>query len=161
MLMALLVGVGLLLLGAFLGRSMLPAPWNRITFLVLGLPSIGLLVLGGGAAVYFYSACEETWQVVHDSADQTMTARLKTIDCGDPEARTYDVTVSFLDSEGKPVDRTILRAHGKPAPNEVTETGPKRFAVTFEDGNKYETTLQGDKSEPDRVWSIIDGKVLP
>lgn len=159
MLMALLFAVGLALLVAFIGRSMLPAPWNRVVFLLLGVPALGLVVLGLGLTIYSYATCAESTVIEHANADQTRIMAIHVVDCGEETALTHDVTVS-LSVKGKRLDRTILRSHGRPAPTEVAELGERQFRVTMSDGTSHDTTLVGDDAMPDRVWSIIDGKIL-
>ena len=159
MLMALLFGTGLALLIAFIARSMMPPPWNRYVFLGFGVPSLGLVVLGLGLAIYSYATCSELPVVEHRNADETQVLTIHTVDCGDPAARTYDVSVSFA-LDGARIDRTILRSHGLPAPTDVAEIGPRHFRVTMSDGSTHETTLTEDRALPDRVWSIIDGKII-
>ncbi|MCF4166068.1 hypothetical protein L2U69_10475 [Zavarzinia compransoris] len=159
MLMALLFAVGLALLVAFIGRGMLPAPWNRVVFLVLGVPAFGLLALGLGLTIYSYATCNESTVTEHSNADRTRIMAIHVVDCGDPDALTHDVTVS-LSVNGKRLDRTILRSHGRPSPTEVEDLGHHRFRVTMSDGTSHETTLAGEDALPDRVWSIIEGKIL-
>ncbi|PWR17722.1 hypothetical protein [Zavarzinia compransoris] len=163
MLMTLLVAVGFALLAAFLARAMLPAPWNRYVFLLLGVPALGLTAVGFGLTIYAYATCDETVAVAHPNADGTPFMTISSLDCGDPANRSFDVTITQA-LNGKRVDTTILRSHGLPAPADVAEieageAGGRRFRVTMTDGTSHETGLLGPKAEPDTVWSILNGEV--
>lgn len=160
MLMTALVAAGLALFVAFVCRSLVPAPWGRRLFLIFGVPSLGLVALGLGATVYFYIRCEQVEIARRFNADQSVVATISAVDCGAPDARTFDVSVSLAAGE-KTVDQTVLRSRGRPAPVEVAFTDARSLRVTLEDGRSFDSTLIGDKGQPDKVWSIIDGKVMP
>lgn len=160
MLMTLLFVAGLALVAAFVCRALLPAPWSRYAFLLLGVPSLAFVVLGVGTTVYFYIRCEQGAITRESNADGSITATLSAVDCGSADDRTFDVTVS-LSNASRPLDQTIFRSRGRPAPTGVAFTGERSFRVTLEDGTTYDTSLTGDDAVPDRVWSVISGKVIP
>ncbi|PWR19257.1 hypothetical protein [Zavarzinia aquatilis] len=160
MLMTLLFFAGFALVAAFVCRALLPAPWSRYVFLALGVPSLGLIVLGLGATVFFYIRCEQGEIARASNDDATVVATLSAVDCGSADDRTFDVTVS-LSNATRPLDQTIFRSRGRPAPTAVALTGARSFRVTLEDGSTYDTSLVGEDGTPDKVWSVIGGKVLP
>lgn len=160
MLMTAIVVLGLALLVAFLARSMLPAPWNRYVFLILGVPALGLVVLALGATIFFYARCEQSVLAEHMALDGKVAMAIRMVDCGSAPDRTYDVSVALIDGD-KVTERTILRSRGSPVPTEVALTGPDKFTVTLDDGTTRTSTLEGPGAQPSPVWSLIDGKELP
>lgn len=160
MLMTLLFVAGFALVAAFVCRALLPAPWSRYAFLLLGVPSLAFVAIGIGATVYFYVRCEQGVVARAGNADGSIVATLSAVDCGSVDDRTFDVTVSLSDAS-RPLDQTIFRSRGRPAPTDVVLTGERSFRVTLEDGTTYDTSLTGDGAVPDRVWSVIGGKVIP
>lgn len=160
MLTVLPIVVGLSLIFGFFARTMAPAPWNRWLFLGLAVPAGVLTLAGIAVAIYFYSSCTIGTVSRSMSADGRLQFTIDSVDCGDPTARTYQVSLQARDKDGQPLAQNLMRSLGRPAPASVAQAADGTILITLDDGSSKRVVLHGDDLTPDPVYSLVDGKEL-